>query len=943
MKALIERYATAFLAITAVIALLTFIIQVNTGQCLKTDLTPGGILSLEFAWDQEYANALRREWQKPCRIAAPLCVERAEPSSIISAAVINIYWDFAFMVCYLLFLWTLVILHENKFARVSRRPLTALLLSFCMLIFVLDGIENFLMLKFLEDAAVDSWKIALIASIKFTLVALVALYILWRGAYLRRFSEFSVTLTHILWSNRVGVVGLVVLYFALWKSDQGQDLLINLNASHWGPITLYIILSVLATFYWYWPKYFSPEKWKDPSHVNVSLKNLFFGDWNPPANSPEVSYVPRLLGLLTFIVPACGILQALTIFQISYPLDFIDPFMLLIISIAFFLVMMENKVFDNFFEKFPQLYYSILVLLLAVIFGLGFLNKYSANQLGLLTVGLYAIAFIFIMLTSVRGREDFYRGFFLKKLKSMKSNTWMLSFVSAAAMIFFAFNCYPYITANGPYRFITLPVVLTAIVFYSFLFFLLMIWGKKKGINFSAFLIVFSILIAVVVDNSYHDIGTIERSASSRLPSLSAYMHNWVLARKEQILQRQGDYPVFIVNSYGGGIRAAAWASMSVSFLDSITGNKFQDHVLAYSGASGGTVGSSVLAVVRRNGIMDSLRTRHVRKFYQNDFLTPALIGLFGRDVWFSTLGINWFDDRARVHEKIWEKHMIDFDSGRYYSGEFSALWYPDGAADHKIPLLFSNTYHVETGLKAILAPVSLDTAQFESAVVVNDVMKGKSVLFSTGAFLSARFPFISPAGKLDDTHHFLDGGLKENSGAETAEEIYRVFQKLADTVHRNVKLPNEGAAMSTDSVKYLYSKIRIYFLSLNNSVLETDDPGPTRNLVELTAPFQALYNNWVGNTSKADSVLRLRHQSRFFELRPTPTCVDGFRPVLPLGWQISDRALTGMINSLKVECSENAVNLNCIKRIVEESRSDTDCGKSGIPCHDANIKTVVP
>src|SRR5690606_23806494 len=117
----------------------------------------------------------------------------------------------------------------------------------------------------------------------------------------------------------------------------------------------------------------------------------------------------------------------------------------------------------------------------------------------------------------------------------------------------------------------------------------------------------------------------------------------------------------------------------------------------------------------------------------------------------------------------------------------------------------FSNTYHVESGLKAILAPVSLDTAQFESAVVVNNVLKDKSVVFSTGAFLSARFPFISPAGKLDESHHFLDGGMKENSGAETAEEIYRVFQKLADTVHQKIKLPNEGEDLLTDSVRYLY------------------------------------------------------------------------------------------------------------------------------------------
>jgi hypothetical protein len=943
MKGFIERYATASLVITAGLALLTFIIQANTGECLKTDLTPGGILSLEFAWQQEYADALRNEWKKLCEVSRAVCVNATAQSRIIDAAILNIYWDFAFMVCYFMLFYVLAILHESKFARISRKPHTAPILFFCMLIFLLDGIENVLMLNFLNGIGIDSWKFALAASIKFSFIAVVTLYILWRGSYLKRFSEFTTTLTHILWHNRVSVVGLIVLYFALWKSDQGQDLLINLNASHWGPITLYIILSILATFYWYWPKYFSHEKWTTPSRVNVSLRSLFCGNWNSPGNSAEVSYVPRLLGLLTFIVPACGILQALTIFQISYPLDFIDPLVLLIISITFFLVMMENRVFDLFFDKTPKLFYGTLVLLLAVILGLGFLNKYSAHQLGLLTVGLFSIAFLFIMLTSVRSRKDFYRGWALKKLEGMRANTWMLSFVTAAAILFFAFNCYPHITANGPYRFITLPVVLTAIVFYSLVFFLLMIWGKKKGINFSAFLIVFSIVIAVVVDNSYHDIKTVERVTKSALPSLSDYMHQWVLSREGEILRREGTYPVFIVNSYGGGIRAAAWASLAVSFLDSITDNKFQDHVLAYSGASGGTIGSSVLTVVRRNEMMESFRTRHVKKFYQNDFLTPALIGLFGRDIWFSTLGISWFDDRARVHEKIWEKHILDLDSTRYYSSEFSSVWYPNATADYKIPLLFSNTYHVETGLKAVLAPVSLDTAQFESAVVVNNLLKDKSVLFSTGSFLSARFPFISPAGKLDDDHHFLDGGLKENSGAETAEEIYKVFQKLADTVHRRLELPANGENISNDSVRYLYSKIRIYFLSLNNSVPETDDPGPSRNLVELTAPFQALYNNWVGNTSKADSVLRLRHERRYFELRPTATCVDGFRPVLPLGWQISDRAIAGMIQSLKVPCSNNVINIGCIKGIVEEDIRSSDCGQLSLPCDLANTSTVVP
>jgi hypothetical protein len=928
MRDFILKHSTAFMLTTAALTLLTLTLQLQTGQCLITDATPDGILSLEFAWDQEFATSLREGWSQPCKRPGPLCEGVAEQNPIVTSARVNIKWDFAFITAYFSLLVVLIFLHEKKYARVRRQPATLLMVILCSAGAALDVVENILMLTFLQGANVNSWWIAATATLKFFFLSVVLLYIAWRGAYLKRLSDFTVTLTHILWNNRVSVIGLLVLYFALWKSDQGQDLLINLNASHWGPITFYIVLSILATFYWYWPKYFSAPKWHDPSKVNVNLHSLFFGNWESTKDGREAAYVPRLLGVLTFVIPACGILRALDIFEISYPFNFVDPFYFLLVSIVGFILIMENQVLEKFFASAPRSYLGTIGALLILVLGLGFFNKYSADQLGLLSLGLYAIAFLFLMVTSIRANDELYR-LTIPWMKRVKANTLTLLFVSVAALLFFGFNCYPHITADGPYRFITLPVVLTAIAFYSFIFFLLMIWGKKKGINFSAFLIVFGILIGVVIDNRYHDVVAVERNMR-QLPSLSAYMHSWVLSRKKQILESQDIYPVFVVNAYGGGIRAAAWTTLAVSVLDSVTNYEFQDHVIAYSGASGGTIGSSILCAVRRNEAMDSLRTVDVKRLYEHDFLTPVLIGLFGRDVWFSTLGISWFDDRARLQEKIWEDHAAT-KTGPHYATEFSSIWYPEGSPDYKIPLLFSNTFHVEKGLKGILAPVSLDTAQFESAVVLNNLLKEKSVRYSTGAFLSARFPFISPAGKIDDKHHFLDGGLKENSGAETAEEIYRSFQQLANTFHGGNRC-DSLRSIPVDTLEILYNKIRIYFLSLNNSIAATDEPGPSRNLVELIAPFQALYNNWVGNTAKADSVLRLRHRESYFELRPTATCVGGIKPTLPLGWQISDNALSAMVQSLKEPCGRNFVTIKCIEKIIKNSAAVENCKPCSSP-----------
>jgi len=373
-----------------------------------------------------------------------------------------------------------------------------------------------------------------------------------------------------------------------------------------------------------------------------------------------------------------------------------------------------------------------------------------------------------------------------------------------------------------------------------------------------------------------------------------------VASRQNEIINSEKPYPVFIVNTYGGGIRAAAWTSLVVSYLDSLTGGEFQRHVFAYSGASGGTIGASVMCALRKAQKGKPIAPQQVMQFYKNDFLTPVLVGLIGRDVFFSTTGWDAIDDRARLQDNIWETHLSSLDSG-IYAKEFCSLWYDAKYKKYDVPLLFSNTYHVESGLKGILAPVKLSPRHFPQALDVNEKLAGSGVALSTGSFLSARFPYISPAGKLDGTHHFLDGGLKENSGAETALELYSLFTELIE--HRERKIGNKEEKSIKDSLLYIaYSKIHVYFLSLNNTG-KNDPEATTKNLVEFTAPVTALYNNWVGNTLKADSVLKTQMKGDYFQLRPLKEMVwhegEAFSPVLPLGWQISDFALQRLHESL--------------------------------------------
>src|SRR5262249_51261925 len=149
---------------------------------------------------------------------------------------------------------------------------------------------------------------------------------------------------------------------------------------------------------------------------------------------------------------------------------------------------------------------------------------------------------------------------------------------------------------------------------------------------------------------------------------------------------------------------------------------QFEHYVFAYSGASGGTIGSSILCASRyaeiKNNTPDTLFNK-CYDLYRNDFLTPDIVGLLGRDIWFSPLGFKGYD-RAYLQEKNWEKHTSS--AGFDYSKGFSEYWY-DPAAKYEIPLLFANSYNLDSGLKAIVAPVKLNAVQFPGTVFIHDLI----------------------------------------------------------------------------------------------------------------------------------------------------------------------------------------------------------------------------
>jgi len=871
-----------------------------------------GILDLELNFGQAKQDSILKTWDSTKRgsiVLGTKCSETYEALIATKVAKDLNNWDLLFIVFYslLLIVFTLRLYPFKGFA-----PKLSLVITCILAAALFDYIENFFIAYALTHhssgspfLAPPAWHIWVPSLIKWILVIMVVGYLLIQliaqglmKSALQSLSEYLTGTLKLIWDFRIAFFGLLILFFALWSMDQGRDLLLIINSSRRGPATFLPAVTILALLNWYLPKLYTPT----PA-PGISLKNYFFGFWKVPSDHHAMGKHridgARLMGSLTFLIPMICILHAMRIFGIPYWLQWINPFLLLIVILTFYQLGQYNAWINDMFapggivnKKRFFIFSGTALLIIFLFIPIG--DNVKPFFLGFLAFDLFLLSLVFLVFTTIRTCN-------WGKINLPVNNMTPYVFIPGMVLllIFLVGNLSPRLFFFGDrFRLLTLPVILCAVCFYGIVFSYILFIDRVYRIQLISFVFIVGIIVSALSDNPYHRIKKIPtENHFETADSLPAYIRAWLLKRRPEIdsfyLATRDSFPVFVVNAYGGGIRAAAWTTMVISRLDELFRENnirdFQHYALSYSGASGGTIGLSELCAARYS--LDTTPSPDQwAKLYKNDFLTPLIVGLLGRDAWNSSFGLHIGDDRSVLQDHIWEKRLANI--GINYDSPFVRYWDAAGRkGKYEVPLLFANTYLVDSGLKAITAPVRLSHKNFPGTVFIEDLLEKDytaGIKLSTGAFLSARFPMISPSGKIDKAHHFMDGGLKENSGAETSKEILAVLNRI---------LRRMG---DTDSV---YKKVRVILLSIPNTVKGTDSLQTAPNFFELTATLTALANNWVGNTNKADTINArdtsgwIRYQ--YYQFRPSAQCVDEFKPVLPLGWQISGYALDQMKKSL--------------------------------------------
>jgi hypothetical protein len=425
-----------------------------------------------------------------------------------------------------------------------------------------------------------------------------------------------------------------------------------------------------------------------------------------------------------------------------------------------------------------------------------------------------------------------------------------------------------------------------------------------------------TILVAVValfsLWNDNHVVRTLPAQEVNRPDVLESFKAWYALAEKND--GAGVVHPLFVVATEGGGIRAAYWTATILGGLQDANPD-FASHLFAISGVSGGSLGAVVFDALLAEPNPAFKFKEKADDILGQDFLSPALGSMLYPDFIqrFLPFPIDYFD-RGRALELGWEKGWRDTMGNNRLAGSFVDLW--NAPSRQWMPALFLNGTSVEKGNRIIttnlrLTNVFLDAEDAADKLAQHGLPATKAGCFiplSTAADMSARFTYVSPAGRFPGGSHVVDGGYFENSGATTALEIVlriKDWCRFSNITNVDVKVimisndPRKGSLMIAPAKPV------------------AEPPGPKRSkavttqgdfLGDLMSPPYALLNTRNARGTYAQKAIG-REQRRFKagetpETPPTTKDIVYFalrdtNVPLPLGWLLSREAAKTMQEQL--------------------------------------------
>lgn len=397
--------------------------------------------------------------------------------------------------------------------------------------------------------------------------------------------------------------------------------------------------------------------------------------------------------------------------------------------------------------------------------------------------------------------------------------------------------------------------------------------------------------------------------------------------------------PIVFIASSGGGVRAAVWTGyvMDCLFDDGNAAECATDvesstrSILAMSGVSGGSIG---LASFAGSSIDDGADGGDwVKARLGDDYLAAAMTWLAFVDTPQTFLGFGPnLPDRASIMELAFERSWETNETEGFLSRGVFEIWYEEP----QLPVLIFNGTSVNdpcrfnvsvldanahltgdtcTSLRAFEGSTTGvdDTAMLAATKDLIDYLcPGQDIKLSTATLLTARFPVISPSGRVGGgladcgeepaDAYVVDGGYLEGSAAGTLIELWD---------HLETRI----ATWNSDERR---ACLVPFFLQIDNGYENPSTAASGRRPREALVPLSALFGSQFGRmanareqaaiefdlplTSAAGVILVEREgvaiKSRYARL--TTRAHPGVQA--PLGWTLSTASMDDLRNQLLID-----------------------------------------
>lgn len=449
---------------------------------------------------------------------------------------------------------------------------------------------------------------------------------------------------------------------------------------------------------------------------------------------------------------------------------------------------------------------------------------------------------------------------------------------------------------------ISVSVMIGAVPFILFAFGVLLILGSVVSflsvyfrLNLHGVALLLAFVVGLLSEPHYTQLPDkkIATNTFSNRQTLSEYFKNWVELRKAELNDSsKKEYPVYFVLADGGASRSGYWSASAMASLDSQANGKLTSHLFCLSGASGGSVGNAAYFNLLREKHTDSTVKNAdgihiVQDYLETDFLTYTIARMLGPDVFRYVLPLWFIDDRAAALASVMETG----------SGKESRLYNTMSTAfseiitqknkPYNLPIICINTTRMQDGIPAVVSNISINDPRFNKRVdLLNLLGEQRDIKMSQAVVLGASFPYLSPAGRIDDTtaakesNYFVDGGYFDNSGSGVVSEMINIL--VQDTLYK----------------KYA-GKLKFYVLHATNSPQGDAFLNTVNPLVnDLAAPVKTLVGAYGTQTIVNDR--RLWNQLKVMYIdRDHYIKLNLYDPAIkisyPMDWVISDTALSAI------------------------------------------------